>query len=152
MRGGYTEEQVSPGGHCPKDFIWCPDGSDRWRSPPSCMGAAVPGLLLFPDRDVVHGLPLRVRACGRGGHRLPILRENLGDGPHHRLSLLVRAFRGPCVDALEGRLVGGLGDCTKIRVKTATAQRALSLLGVRALIAIGTPRWRQQVEVAKLSG
>ena len=61
------------------------------------MGDAVTGLprlLLFPDRHVVDGLTLRIRAFGRDGHRLPVLGDDPGRGRHHLLSLFVRAFQG----------------------------------------------------------
>ena len=75
---------------------------------------AFPGLLLFPDRDVVHGLPLRVRACGRDRHRFPILGDDSARSHHHLLALFVRAFDGPGIDALEGHRVGVLGPCYRI--------------------------------------
>jgi hypothetical protein len=74
----------------------------------------LPGLLLFPDHDVVDGLTLRIRALGRDGHRLPVLGDDPGRGRHHLPALFVRAFQGPGIDALEGHRVGILRPRNRI--------------------------------------
>src|SRR5206468_4394784 len=60
-----------------------------------------PVLLLFVDRDVVHGLTLSVSAFCRDGHRFAVLRDDPRKDYSHLTVLLVSAFRGPCVDSLE---------------------------------------------------